>query len=127
VALFEANQGWLFSADAFVGPQIKYFMKKESMAQQIQSLKMMASLDFDLLLCCHTPIVKGGKALLKQKIDYLEQYYAAVVYYHRKGQSPRQILKSIGAKERWGQYFFSGGNMCAINMVKSVIRDEKNR
>lgn len=127
VALFEPNQGWLFSADTFVSPQIKYFMKKESMAQQIQSLKKMACLDFDLLLCCHNPVVKGGKALLKQKIDHLEQYYASVVYYHKKGQSPRQILKSMGARERWFQYFFSGGNMCALNMVKSVIRDEKNR
>ena len=127
VALFEPNQGWLFSADAFVSPQIKYFMKKESMAQQIQSLKKMACLDFDLLLCCHTPVVKGGKALLEQKIDHLEQYYTSVVYYHKKGQSPRQILKSIGAKERWLQYFFSGGNMCALNMVKSVIRDEISR
>lgn len=127
VALFEPKQGWLFSADAFVSPQIKYFMKKESMAQQIQSLKKMASLDFDVLLCCHSPVVKGGKALIEQKINYLEQYYAAVVYYYKKGQSPRQILKSIGAKERWFQYFFSGGNMCAVNMVKSVIRDEKNR
>ena len=59
VALFEPNQGWLFSADAFVSPQIKYFMKKESMVQQIQSLKKMARLDFDLLLCCHTPVEKG--------------------------------------------------------------------
>ena len=64
---------------------------------------------------------------MEQKIDHLEQYYAAVVYYYKKGQSSRQILKSIGAKERWFKYFFSGGNMCAINMVKSVIRDEKNR
>lgn len=127
MALFEPSQGWLFSADAFVSPVIKYFMKQESMAQQIQSLKKMASLDFDLLLCCHNPVVNGGKSLLKQKIEHLEQYYASVVYYHEKGQSPRQILKSIGAKERWFQYIFSAGNMCAINMVKSVIRDEINR
>ena len=127
MALFEPSQGWLFSADAFVSPVIKYFMKQESMAAQIQSLKKMASLDFDLLLCCHNPVRKAGKSMLQQKIDYLENYYASVVYYYQKGQSPRQILKSIGAKERWFQYFFSGGNMCAINMVKSVIRDEKNR
>jgi endoribonuclease LACTB2 len=127
VALFEPNQGWLFSADAFVSPQIKYFMKKESMVQQIQSLKKMARLDFDLLLCCHTPVEKkGGEALLEQKINHLEQYYTAVVYYYKKGQSPREILKSIGAKERWFQYFFSGGNMSAVNIVESVIRDEKN-
>ena len=127
VALFEPNQGWLFSADAFVSSQIKYFMKKESMAQQIESLKKMVALDFDLLLCCHNPITKAGRVLLQQKIDHLETYYGSVVYYHQKGQSPRQILKSIGVKERWLQYFFSGGNMCAINMVKAVIRDEQNR
>ena len=125
MALFESSQGWLFSADAFVSPQIKFFMKNESMVQQINSLKKMVALDFDLLLCCHNPIKKGGKSLLEEKIRYLEAYNASVLYYHEKGQSPRQILKSIGAKERWFQYFFSGGNMCAINMVKAVIRDHQ--
>ena len=127
VALFEPHQGWLFSADAFVSPKIKYFMQKESMLQQIASLAKIIALDFDLLLCCHNPIKKGGKALLEQKKAYLEDYYSAVVYYHQKGQSPRQILHSIGAKERWLQSFFSAGNMCALNMVKAVIRDEQNR
>ena len=97
------------------------------MVQQIASLKKMVALDFDLLLCCHNPIKKGGKALLEEKIRYLEAYNASVLYYHEKGQSPRQILKSIGAKEPWFQYLFSGGNMCAINMVKAVIPDHQNR
>ena len=85
----------------------------------------MVSLDFDHLLCCHNPVVKGEKVLLHQKIDHLEEHYAQVVYFYKKGQSSRQILKCIGAKERWFQYFFSGGNMCAINMVNSVIRGKK--
>lgn len=127
VALYEAQQGWLFSADAFVSPIIKYFLKTESMAEQIRSLKKLVALDFDLLLCCHTPIIKGGKALLNQKITYLEDFYTSVVFYHQKGQSPHQIVKSIGAKERWITYFLSGGYMSTVNMVESVIRDEKNR
>ena len=33
MALFEPSQGWLFSADAFVSPQIKFFMKVRAQAK----------------------------------------------------------------------------------------------
>lgn len=124
LALYEAEQGWLFSADAFVSPIIKYFLPNESMAQQIQSLKQLEGLDFDQLLCAHSPMQKGGKAAIGQKRSYLESYYQQVLYYHNKGETPRQILKSMGQKERWVQYLISAGHMCALNMVKSVLRDE---
>ena len=61
IALYEAEEGWLFSADAFVSPIIKYFMRQESMKQQIASLRKLIALDFHLLLCCHTPLMKAGK------------------------------------------------------------------
>lgn len=124
VALYEAEQGWLFSADAFVSPIIKYFLSNESMAQQIHSLKKLEDLDFDRLLCAHSPMQKGGKAAIRQKRTFLESYYEQVLHYHQKGESPRQILNSMGQKERWGQYVFSAGHMCALNMVKAVLRDE---
>ena len=127
VALYEADEGWLFSADAFVSPIIKYFLSNESMAQQIQSLKQLESLDFDRLLCAHSPMQKGGKAAIRQKRSYLESYYEQVLYYHEKGESPRQILKRMGQKERWGQYMFSGGHMCALNMIRAVLRDEASK
>lgn len=124
VTLYEAKQGWLFSADAFVSPIIKYFLPNESMAQQIDSLKQLERLDFDLLLCAHSPMQKGGKAAIGQKRSYLQSYYEQVLYYHNQGQHPRQILKSMGQKERWVQYLISAGHMCAYNMVKAVLRDE---
>lgn len=127
VALYEADQGWLFSADAFVSPIIKYFLSNESMAQQIHSLKQLERLDFDLLLCAHSPMRKGGKAALTQKRKFLESYYEAVVHFHQKGESPRQILSSMGQKERWGQSLISAGHMSAINMVRAVLRDEKQK
>lgn len=127
VALHEAQEGWLFSADAFLSPVIKYFLSTESMAEQIQSLQRMEALDFDWLLCAHTPMRKGGKAALTQKRKFLESYYEAVVHFHQKGQTPRQILQSMGQKERWSQYLISGGHMCAINMVHAVLRDEKKK
>lgn len=127
MALYVADEGWLFSADVFVSPVIKYFLSNERMDQQIQSLKRLEALEFDQLFCAHTPLQKGGKDALRQKRNYLESYYQAVVYYHHKGQSPRQILSSIEQKERWSQYFISAGHMSAINMVRAVLRDEHEK
>ena len=125
VALFEPQQGWLFSADAFVHPYIKYYMRYESMRQQINSLQKLIALDFEQLFCCHTPLMKGGKKQLQQKLAYLQNYYAQVVHWHHKGCSPREIMAQMQQKERWGQYLLSGGYMAAINMVKAVLRDEQ--
>lgn len=124
IALYEAEEGWLFSADAFVSPIIKYFMRQESMKQQIASLRKLIALDFDLLLCCHTPLMKGGKDQLIQKLAFFEQYYGQVLHWAKLGDPPQTILKKMGKKERWSGYLLSGGNMAAINMVHSVLRDE---
>lgn len=127
LALYEKEQGWLFSADAFVSPVIKYFMKKESMAEQIQSLKRLLALDFEWLLCCHKPLLKGGKEKLQQKCNFLEDYYGQVVFYHQKGHSAGTILSLMGKKELWFQKLLSQNNLSAINMVHSVLRDEAKK
>ncbi len=124
LALFEREQGWLFSADAFVSPVIKYFMKKESMAQQITSLQRLLVLDFEMLLCCHKPLIHGGKALLQSKCNFLQDYYGQVVKYHQQGHSPKRILSLMGKKEVVFQKRLSQNNLSAINMVHSVLRDE---
>ena len=69
IALYEPNEGWLFSADAFVSPVIKYFMREESMYEQITSLKKLVALDFEALFCSHNPLMQGGKEKLNQKFN----------------------------------------------------------
>ena len=125
VALFEPEEGWLFSADAFVSPIIKYFMRQESMREQMDSLKKLIALDFDLLFCCHNPQMKGGKKLLKQKLAFFENYYGQVLYWTEKGYSPQAILKAMNQQERWAGILLSGGKMSAKNMILSVLRDEE--
>lgn len=126
-ALYEKEHGWLFSADAFVSPVIKYFMKKESMAEQIVSLERLLALDFDLLLCCHKPILQGGKDQLQSKCNFLQDYYGQVLRYHQQGYSPSKILFLMGKKELWFQKLISQNNLSAINMVHSVLRDETKK
>lgn len=127
VCLFEKNEGWLFSADLWVYHYIKYFMRPESMAQQIDSLKRIIKLDFDILFCSHNPQLTNGKDLLIKKLDFLEDFYGQVATMYNKGLSEREIFKTMNLSEKRQVVILSGGALSTMNMVRSVIRDESRQ
>jgi len=126
VALYEPDKKWLFSADLYVHYYINYFMKNESVAQQIQSIKRILELDFEVLFCAHNPKFTGGKALLEKKLVFFENFYAHVSELYEKGYTAAQIFKQLNFKENRYIKFLSHGNLSKMNMVKSVIRDVEN-
>jgi len=126
IALYEKEQGWLFSADLYVYHRIKYFMRAESMARQIESLKKILTLDFDQMYCSHNPqLDTDPKSLLQMKLDFFEGFYDQVSRFYQKGQSTRQIMKTMGLKESWNIRLLSLGGLSTLNMIKSVMRDEE--
>lgn len=127
VALHEPNQGWLFSADLWVYDYIRYFMEWESVSQQIQSLKRVLPLEFDALFCGHNPIFKNVKQRIQNKIDFFEEFYGKVARLHHEGQTPQQIMQTLKIREKWFIRLFSTGKLSALNMVRAVIRDEKEK
>ncbi len=124
MALYEPNQGWLFSADLYVHHYISYFLDSERMWPQIESIRRILQLDFDVLLCGHNPQLKNGKAQLQKKLDFLEDFYGQVAQLHRQAYPAAQIMRRLQIKERWGTRLFSHGRLSALNMVRAVIRDE---
>lgn len=124
VCLYEKNQGWLFSADLYVYHYIKYFMRPESMAQQIDSLQRIIQLDFDILFCAHNPQFKNAKDSLRKKLQFFEDFYGNVALGHQKGYPAKTIFKQMNLKEDWQVKLISGGSLSTLNMVRSVIRDE---
>ncbi len=124
VCLYEANQGWLFSADLWVNEYIRYFMRTESMKQQIESIKKVLKLKFEALLCSHNPQFKEGKTKLRRKLQFLENFYGQVARLFHKGYTASSIFKQMQLKEGWQIRIMSGGELSTLNMVKSVIRDE---
>lgn len=125
VGLYEANQGWFFSADLYIFDYIRYFMHSESMKTQIQSLKSVLQLDFDKLFCSHNPQLKQPKDRLRAKLQFLEDFYGKVATLHHQGYPPKAIMASMQLKPLWSIRLFSLGKLSALNMVRSVIRDEK--
>lgn len=124
VALYEANEGWLFSADLYLYDYIKFCLRAESIAQQIASLKKVLTLDFDQLFCSHNPKMKDGKKYLRRKLDFLENFYQTVLSWHIQGYPPEQIMDKMKLKKMYWMRFISGGSLSTLNMVESVIRDE---
>ena len=125
VALFEKNEGWLFSSDLFVSEYIKYFMRPESMLEQIESIKKVLELDFNVMFCGHNPQFKNGKQKLKNKLRFFENFYQKVAELNQKGYSVNAIIKEMKLKRSWKTRILSTGELSTANMVKSVIRDEK--
>jgi glyoxylase-like metal-dependent hydrolase (beta-lactamase superfamily II) len=125
LALYEPNEGWLFSGDIYVHPYITYFVANECMATQMTSLKKLIALDFDRLLCSHSRDQLHGKKLLQQKLQFFQTFSGKVLHWHQQGYPPKQIMRKMQLKERWMIKILSGGWLSALNMVKSVIRAER--
>ncbi|MDB5226814.1 MAG: beta-lactamase domain protein [Bacteroidota bacterium] len=124
---YEKNKGWLFSGDLYVADKIKYFATYESLFTQIDSLKKLTALDFDILFCSHNPKVKDGKKHLQNKLQFFEDFAGEVTQYYQQGHNARQIFALMGMKENYFNKYITLGNFSAENMVHSVIKDLKKK
>ena len=125
VALYEPDRKWLFSADLYVTSRTGYFLKNESMARQIESMKKILELDFKAMFCSHNPKLENPKQKLRQKLDNFESFFDEVSTLHHKGHSAKEIFKILNLKEQWLIKSLSFGELSRLNMVESVIRDIK--
>ena len=123
VALYEPDRQWLFSADLYLNSYIDYFLKDESITDQIESIKRILKLDFKTMLCSHKPQLQNGKQQLTKKLNFLETFFHEVSSLYLKGYSAKEIFKSMKLKENRFVKMLSGGGLSKQNMVESVIRD----
>ncbi len=127
VALYEPHKKWLFSADLYINSYISYFLHDESMADQIDSIRNILDLDFNVMFCGHSPKLENPKTHLSAKLRFLEKFYADVAHLHKQGLSPKEIFQNLQLKENRIIQFFSGGSLSKMNMIRSVISDLKMR
>jgi glyoxylase-like metal-dependent hydrolase (beta-lactamase superfamily II) len=123
VVLYEPTKRWLFASDLFVNEYISYFLHSESMLQQIQSIRTVLELDFEVLFCGHNPIFENGETRLRGKLDYLENFYQKVMAVYDGQMSANEVFVKLKLKENWQIRLLSHGYLSKLNMVRSVIRD----
>ena len=122
---YEKNKGYLFSGDLYVADKIKYFAPYESIFTQIDSLKKLLQLDFDVLFCSHNPKTENGKKRLQNKLNFFEDFVGTVSKYKEEGYTSSEILNKMGNKENTFYKVITFGNFTAENLVKSALKDLK--
>jgi len=118
----EESEGWLFSGDLYLGDKIKYFRADERLDQQIESLKKVLQFDFESLFCAHRPCPRSGKAHLKNKLSFLEDFYGNVMTLARNGYSDRVIIRRFSSGQDRMVKWVTLGNVSFAHMVRSALK-----
>lgn len=121
------ERGVLFSGDLYLADTIKYFRVDEDVGTQIESLRKVLTLEFDILLCSHFPKRENGKLRIHKKLLFLEDLYGAVIRLWRQGQPAKVIFRNLNLKEDYFTKYFCFGNVSLFSGVKSIIRHYETR
>jgi glyoxylase-like metal-dependent hydrolase (beta-lactamase superfamily II) len=116
----EENRGYLFSGDLFLGERIKFFRADEHLGDQLSSLKTILTFDFDSLFCAHRPQMKNGKQAIRQKLDYLENFYGSVRDLKSEGNGLNEIIRQLDDRSDRRVKWMTLNNACFANMVRSA-------
>ena len=119
----EADKGWLFSGDLFLGEKIKFFRADENAHQQIQSLKTILNHDFEILFCAHRPTLTDGKAHLSRKLNYLEDLVGSVQALHASGMSEKTMTKTLGKNRDRLVRWITLNNASFGHLIASILHD----
>lgn len=120
--LLEANEGWLFSGDFYIG-NLRVFRRGENIYQMIGSTRHLLTYDFDTVLCGHNPVLKDGRRAIERKLSYLETLVEQVQAAHRRGLRGQSLMRTAGLREQWWLRAFTGNDVGAVHVVDSILND----
>ena len=122
VALFHEPSGRLFTGDLFVSPKTRVMMKSESLPLMAASLRTLLALPFQSVFCSHAGYLENGRALLKQKLQYLETLQQNIIELYEGGMRPSNIDRQLFQKT-YPIVQFSEKEWDTCHIVASVVVD----
>ncbi len=122
ICLYEPNQGWLFTGDAYVGGRDKALRADYNIWQIISSLKKLVSLDTSFLFPGSGSVRESPRFELEEKIRYLEDTGAQILELKNKGLSRTDIRKKVFGREM-GIAYYTLGHFSGRNLVRSYLDD----
>jgi glyoxylase-like metal-dependent hydrolase (beta-lactamase superfamily II) len=95
LCLYEAQQGWLFTGDLFVGGQDRALRAGCDIWQIIASLKQIAALPATMLFPGSARVRDNPAQALAAKIVYLEELGQQVLALDQQGRSVSEIIRAL--------------------------------
>lgn len=121
VALYEPDRGWLFSGDLYLAPKLRYLRADEDVYAMIESLRRVIALEPRVLFCQHRGRVDNGRALLRQKLDFLVELGERIHGLARRGLREAEIARALpGSDLLWRVW--TGGDFSKRNFVRAFLR-----
>jgi glyoxylase-like metal-dependent hydrolase (beta-lactamase superfamily II) len=122
ICLFEPDQGWLFSGDAYIGGKDRALREDYDIHQIIASLKKLAELPVSAIFSGSGTVREGGTKPLLEKIAYLESLGGRVRELRDQGLSPREIRRQLLGRELPIAYF-TLGHFSGLRLVQSYLHN----
>jgi glyoxylase-like metal-dependent hydrolase (beta-lactamase superfamily II) len=120
ICLFEPQQGWLFSGDAYVGGKDRALREGYDIHGIIDSLKALARLPVKTLFSGSGSVKPNGSQVLRDKIAYLEELGDRIQSLHDQGLTPRQIRRQAIGRELPIAYV-TMGHFSGQRLVRSYL------
>jgi glyoxylase-like metal-dependent hydrolase (beta-lactamase superfamily II) len=121
ICLYEADRGWLFSGDLFVGGRERAMSADSDIWGVIQSLKKIADLPLSRLFPGSAHVRENPRDELLEKIAYLEEMSVRVLDLHSKGMSVDVIAKTVFGGPMFIEVF-TLGHFSRVNLVRSFLQ-----
>jgi glyoxylase-like metal-dependent hydrolase (beta-lactamase superfamily II) len=120
ICLFEPDQGWLFSGDAYIGGKDRALRKGFDPYGIIESLKRLAKLPVQTIFSGSGTVRAEGTRPLEEKIAYLEELGERICTLHDQGLSPRSIQRRLLGREHAIAYL-TLGHFSGLALVRAFL------
>jgi len=121
VCYLEAERGWLFTGDLFVGERTRFLRQDEDLDAQMQSLREVLGYDFQTLFCAHRGVVKDGKRAVAAKLQHLESLCEESRALFRQGLSAAEISRRLLGREELVS-LVTGYHFSKCNLIRACLR-----
>jgi glyoxylase-like metal-dependent hydrolase (beta-lactamase superfamily II) len=124
ICLFEPEQGWLFSGDAYIGGEDRASRAGYDIHGIIASLEKLAALPVQTIFSGSGTVRANGVQPLLDKIAYLEELGSHIRSLHDQGLGPRRIRRQLLGRELAITYI-TLGHFSGRQLVQAYLRSEE--
>ncbi len=120
ICLFEPEQGWLFSGDAYIGGEDRALRAGYDIHGILASLKKLATLPVQVLFSGSGSVRAEGVRPIQAKIAYLEELGERIGALQAQGLSPRRIRRRLLGRELPIAYI-TLGHLSGRHLIRSYL------
>ena len=126
LCLYEAELGWLFSGDLFVGGHDRALRAGQDIWQTIASLKRMAELPIQRLFPGSARVREQPAQELREKIAYYEERGEQVLALHRQGLEVDEIARRAFGGPMWVE-LITLGHFSRRRLVEAYLGEDADK